>query len=231
MTPSSGDVTRRLLRDQIYDVILEAILDGTLEPGEVLHDDALASWLGASRTPIREALTKLAERGVVEFVPHRYTRVAPLDLRLIDEGLVVAGMLHEDAVRRTVETLREGDRAQLGALLASAADAQQRGDVRHLGPAIRDFFAVYERATGNRVLVETIDSLFLQVTRFLTPREDFTDPADIIRQLQAIVDATNDLDAKRAGDLTYALYEPTRRRFLTDYRNAPAATTPSPEQA
>lgn len=219
MTPPTGGITRRLLRDQIYDTLLEAILDGTLDPGDVLHDDALTTWLGASRTPIREALSKLAEHGIVEFVPHKYARVAPLDLRLINEGLVAAGMLHEHAVRRTAASLSDEQLAQLREALETAETAQRDGDLKRLGPAIRNFFSPFERATGNQVLVETIDSLFLQVTRFLTPREDFTDPADIIRQLQAISAAAQQHDATLAGDLTYGLYEPTRRRFLAQYRD------------
>lgn len=67
---------RTLLRDRVQEQIREAILDGTLQPGERLRDDDLISWLGASRTPVREALTTLAQEGLIEMVPNRYTRIA-----------------------------------------------------------------------------------------------------------------------------------------------------------
>src|SRR5205809_463025 len=51
-----ADTARTLLRDQAYTRLRDAILDGTLEPGEQLKDAELADWLGLSRTPIREAV-------------------------------------------------------------------------------------------------------------------------------------------------------------------------------
>lgn len=67
---------RKLLRDTVQDKIRDAIMDGTLEPGERLNDDDLIAWLGVSRTPIREALAELARAGLIEMAPNRYTRVA-----------------------------------------------------------------------------------------------------------------------------------------------------------
>src|SRR3954453_18655782 len=72
---------RDLLRDRAYATIRDAIVDGTLQPGEKLKDADLTNWLGLSRTPIREALNRLEQDGLVESAPQRYTRVAPLDRR------------------------------------------------------------------------------------------------------------------------------------------------------
>ncbi|MFL5861293.1 MAG: GntR family transcriptional regulator, partial [Solirubrobacteraceae bacterium] len=55
--------------DAVYDQILEALQQGRLQPGERLHDGHFAAQLGVSRTPIREALLRLRELGVVEFAP------------------------------------------------------------------------------------------------------------------------------------------------------------------
>ena len=53
-------------------------MDGTLAPGERLRDQELCEWLGLSRTPVREALSRLEQDGLVETAPQRYTQVAPL---------------------------------------------------------------------------------------------------------------------------------------------------------
>jgi DNA-binding GntR family transcriptional regulator len=58
-------VDRHLLRDNAYTMLCEAIVDGTLQPGEPLHDEELCGWLGLSRTPLRDALSRLAEDGLV----------------------------------------------------------------------------------------------------------------------------------------------------------------------
>ncbi len=67
---------RKLLRDVVYEKMLAALRDGTLEHGERLNDDELVAWLGVSRTPIREAIAKLVDVGLVEMEANRYTRVA-----------------------------------------------------------------------------------------------------------------------------------------------------------
>lgn len=220
MAASNAPIKRRLLRDEAYEQILGAILDGTLEPGETLHADALQEWIGTSRTPMREALTKLAEHGVVELVAHKYTRVAPLDFRVINEGMFASGTLHEFAARQVVGTMSNERLKELRAFADTAVKAQRDGDIVALGPAIRDFFLVFEKATGNDVLVETVESLNLQLLRFLTPRDELTDTSVIVEQIVAIADAAESGDATRTGDLIHALYEPTRTNFLKLYRDA-----------
>lgn len=69
------EAPRQLIRDIVYDRIRTEILSGQLEPGERLNDDDLTSWLGVSRTPIREALARLAADGLIDIAPNRYTRI------------------------------------------------------------------------------------------------------------------------------------------------------------
>lgn len=221
MTPhtrTSKPLSRRLLRDEVYDTILDAIINGTLEPGEVLHDEALLTWLGTSRTPVREALTRLAEDGVVEFVPHKYTRVAPLDFRAINEAIYVSGVLHEHAARSIVGQLSDDDLIELQRYADDTQRAFDNDELVSLGPAIRDFFLTFERATPNHMLVETVESLSLQLLRFLTPREGLTGIPEIVARIREINDAAHVGDAELAGDLIHALYEPTRQAFLTTFR-------------
>jgi DNA-binding GntR family transcriptional regulator len=71
---------RRLLREDAQLALRGLIVDGVLAPGEVLRDGAIADWLGCSRTPVREALGRLHDIGLVEMAPNRFTRVAPLDI-------------------------------------------------------------------------------------------------------------------------------------------------------
>jgi len=86
--------SRTLLRDQAYVRLRDAILDGTLEPGEQLKDAEIAEWLGLSRTPIREALARLEEYGLVETAPNRYTRVTPLSAGDARDAFSVVAALH-----------------------------------------------------------------------------------------------------------------------------------------
>ncbi|WIE70312.1 GntR family transcriptional regulator [Curtobacterium sp. MCLR17_054] len=71
----AADEPRQLIRDVAYTRIRDEILNGQLEPGERLNDDELTAWLQVSRTPIREAIAKLAADGLIEMAPNRYTRI------------------------------------------------------------------------------------------------------------------------------------------------------------
>lgn len=86
---------RRLLRDVVYEQMLHAIEDGTLEAGERLNDDELTSWLGVSRTPVREAIARLESEGLVEMAANRYTRVASVTGAAHDEAAALLAALHE----------------------------------------------------------------------------------------------------------------------------------------
>src|SRR4051794_41939537 len=68
---------RDLLRDRTYHALRNAIVDGTLAPGERLRDAELTRWLGLSRTPVREPLARLELDGLGETAPQRFTRATP----------------------------------------------------------------------------------------------------------------------------------------------------------
>src|SRR5919198_355630 len=108
-----AETARTLLRDQAYVRLRDAILDGTLEPGEQLRDAELAEWLGLSRTPIREALARLEGYGLVETSPNRYTRVAPLSGRDARDAFSVVAALHALAAVLSVGRISEDELAEM----------------------------------------------------------------------------------------------------------------------
>lgn len=80
------------LADQIFDIVGNAIVEGTLEPGEKVNDKELAAALGISRTPVREALQRLTWVGLVEVAPSRYTRVTEITEEMVHSTLEHIGM-------------------------------------------------------------------------------------------------------------------------------------------
>ncbi|MEM9976774.1 MAG: GntR family transcriptional regulator [Cyanobacteria bacterium P01_D01_bin.2] len=78
--PQTDVLSRTFIRDDVYVSLRDWIVRGELEPGEKLKDKELASRLGVSRMPIREALRKLEDEGLVETAANRWTRVAPITL-------------------------------------------------------------------------------------------------------------------------------------------------------
>jgi len=119
---------RKLLRDVVYDKMLAALRDGTLQHGERLNDDELVAWLGVSRTPIREAIAKLVDIGLVEMEANRYTRVATPTL---DDWVTASRALvgfFELSLRWGVPEYSDADVKDLNRLLGRADDLRKVRD-------------------------------------------------------------------------------------------------------
>jgi DNA-binding GntR family transcriptional regulator len=150
-------VDRSLLRDRAYRILRDAIISGELEPGAVIRDQELAASVGLSRTPVREALSRLANEGLVETKPHSWTRVTPLLVREVRDALIVVRAMHELAVRLAVPLMSSGDYAQMRAANHRFAAALEVGDVQGALDADDAVHDVPIAVVGNRVIAATIE--------------------------------------------------------------------------
>ena len=91
------------LADRVYSRVRALILSGELSPGESLRQEALAEGLGTSRTPLREALNRLASEGLIELRPHRSAVVAPFTQREIEADYEARRILEPAAARLAAE--------------------------------------------------------------------------------------------------------------------------------
>src|SRR5690348_10871389 len=122
-------VGRVLLRDQATDRIREAIVAGELAPGSVIKDAALADRLGLSVAPVRVALARLVDEGLVEAKPQSHTRVTPLVVRQVRDAAVVVRAMHELAAREAAGRVTDDDVAAMRAANERFAAAGAAGDV------------------------------------------------------------------------------------------------------
>ncbi|WP_066521443.1 GntR family transcriptional regulator [Curtobacterium ammoniigenes] len=207
--PRSEPTEHQLLRDTVREKIHDAIMDGTLEPGERLNDDELIAWLGVSRTPIREALSQLARAGLIEMAPNRYTRVTTPNPAEVIESLQTLGVLFGGVVRLAVPRL-EGP-AKKGVL--SAIDALVRDMEAHDVVSVnRDSLALFTRYVeecGNpslvRVCKDTMDGL---VYRLRLPQLDtLVDWDRMIEDFRSLRTATEAGDAIEAELATEAIHQ------------------------
>lgn len=146
-----------LLREGVYLRLRDAIVDGTLAPGETVRDQELAAWLGVSRTPVREALLKLSDAGLVYAAPGRSTTVAALEVAAIRDAQAVVGAMHRLAVLSAVtrltseqlDTMREANRRFQAAI--------ERGDVEAAVRADDQFHAVPVQVAANAALASVLE--------------------------------------------------------------------------
>lgn len=141
----------RLLSEAVFEHIGAAIVDGTLAEGEVLRDADLQRWLGVSRTPIREALSRLALLGLVETAPSRFTRVTFVDEDLVRDTLVYAGFMAGLSVRIAVPRLSDDDVTAAVAMLNDVIDANESDDHERLFDTARVLVRFMADRAGNQV--------------------------------------------------------------------------------
>ncbi len=144
--------SRTFLRESVLSRLTSAILDGTLAPGTRLRDDELTEWLGVSRAPIREAIDRLSDLGLVELSPKRFTRVASVSPRLYVDSAAVWAALVARGMQRGILRFpadRIGDLEAMNAELAAT-------DPRDFppGPTVIDRFvaAILEHCPNERLL-------------------------------------------------------------------------------
>jgi DNA-binding GntR family transcriptional regulator len=157
-------IARVPLSDEVYRQVLQRVQRGQIPAGTRVRDADLAAQLGVSRTPVREALHRLARDGVLESSVGRGFRVRPLDPAELREVGALLGSLESLALRLSpepsaerLERLRELDRRL----------EQTRGDAAHCLDLEDEWHRVLLEACPNRRLLELIASLRQVPRRYL----------------------------------------------------------------
>ncbi|HWM16030.1 MAG TPA: GntR family transcriptional regulator [Microbacterium sp.] len=148
---------RSLLRDDVFRRLRDAIVDGTFAPGEQLKDGELAEWLGVSRTPVREALLRLAQGGLVFAQPGRSTVVSAMDHRALRDARDVVAAMHELAVRASIADLTEADVNAMRDANGRFREAVESGDVESALRADDEFHGVAVTVAGNSALMAVLE--------------------------------------------------------------------------
>jgi GntR family transcriptional regulator, rspAB operon transcriptional repressor len=124
----SGVRRRRAGRGQAYHLLRDAIVSGELEPGRQLSENELATRLGVSRTPVREALVRLRDDRLVEIVPQLGTFVTQISEAAVADAYFVREALECAAVREAAVHAQKDDVAALRAMIARQDDVRAAGD-------------------------------------------------------------------------------------------------------
>ena len=192
-------VQRRLLRDNAYTALRDAIVDGMLLPGERLHDDELCGWLGLSRTPVRNALSRLEDDGLVECRPQRYTRVTPLSRLQIRELFPVLAVTHALATELAVPRLSVAEIVRLEQENDAFLRALRARDGASAHSADERFHAVFVAAAANREIVRVLERLAPRVRRLAHHLRQALPDRRSVAQHQAIVARARSGDALGAA--------------------------------
>lgn len=122
------------LPEVVYRALRRAILNGVFAPGQMLRQEEVASKLGVSRSPLREALPRLEAEGMVVLQPRRGYAVATLDLDAIREAFDLRGLLETELALRSISHRTEADIAKIYAVISEMApltNATSDSEVAH----------------------------------------------------------------------------------------------------
>jgi DNA-binding GntR family transcriptional regulator len=194
----------RSLRERVYGALRDAIVTGELAPGQRLRDQLLAAQLGVSRTPVREALQRLDDEGLVQTSPRALTRVAPLDAQAARDAFPIVAVLHALAARQGVSRLAAHDVAEMRAAneaLAAEVAAVERATILQAIQADDRFHAVLLRAAANVEIVRTLERIMPKVRRLEYAQFGSLAGYKSVQQHAAIIAACQRDDAQTVASL------------------------------
>jgi DNA-binding GntR family transcriptional regulator len=148
--------TRELLADRAYSELRDRIVTLKIAPGAPINEDQLGEELEMGRTPVREAIKRLALENLVTVFPRRGTFASEINITDLAHISDVRIQLEGHAAYRAAERLTDAQRTELDRLLAELADSQGSDDVEALMALDARVHRFIYRCAGNPYLEDTL---------------------------------------------------------------------------
>ena len=159
---------RSVLSAQVSKVIVKGLLEGRLKPGDRLIENDLVDLLGVSRSPVREALTELAQSGVIIREPGRGGRIREWTKEDLEDLFGVRGELEGYAARLAAPKFNEAHRAKAEKIIAAMRKAAGKEDFLGMIELDMEFHQLLWSTSGNQLLQNVLEGLSQQFRFFLT---------------------------------------------------------------
>lgn len=154
------------IREITYEALKDAIIAGTILPGERIVESSFAKRLNISRTPIREALRKLEQDGLVEYTPRKGVIVKSLDREDIEEIYMIREVLEALALRKAIVNVTAEDIADLRATLRIVEEHVANDEIETASKHSREIHMRMYRLSGLERLVNILNTLDEYMDRF-----------------------------------------------------------------
>lgn len=201
-----GDGVASSLADQAYIAIRDLIVTLELPPGAPVREPELVVQLGIGRTPVREALRRLAQERLVEVFPRRGMFVTTVDVRDLVRLCEVRAVLEPEAALLAAERATQADLDELQDLLAVLELRRRREDRWLIELDQRIHRAIY-RASHNQFLAETLEQYYTHALRIWMLALARTDLGAAVHEHGELLDAILRGRGDRAAELMRAHVE------------------------
>lgn len=156
------------LSDQIYTILRRAIVTGTMAPGAVIDDHEISRRLGLSRTPVREAVKKLSDEGLIDVRAQSGTFVAEIDRAQVEEAYIVRIALECESVARAAPLMRDEHLQNLEDIIGRHKVALARSRFDEAIGHDDDFHRYIAQISGLAMLWKMVDTCKAQMDRCRT---------------------------------------------------------------
>lgn len=215
MTVDAGTATlaHTPVSDRIYQALRQDIMRCEIAPGTTLDAAAIADRYGVSKTPVRDAMQKLAADGLVNILPRSGYRVAPITFQAVHEILDMRAAIGPHVARQAARHATPADIAELRKIVVQYAAPMDIGAMQQVA---RRFHIAIARCSRNNRMVSLSENLFDELERLLRFAIDFTvKSGEHSDEHSALVDAIEAGDGDRAAAIETA-HIAGSRQFLID---------------
>jgi DNA-binding GntR family transcriptional regulator len=190
----------RPLRDQIYPIVRNLLLTGAIKPGEIIDEKAIAVELHVSRTPVREAVKRLADERLVEVAAQSATRAARIDRKEIEESFLIRRALEMESAAQAAPRMNQDHADHLAEILNAHGRAVERRNYIEAIARDDEFHRYITEISSLPRLWRTIEISKAQIDRcrhLMLPREGQAEAT--LEQHREIIRALNSRDPARAA--------------------------------
>ena len=207
------------LRDVVFNTLRQAILKGELKPGERLLEIALAERLGVSRTPVREAMRKLEQEGLVVMIPRRGAQVASITEKDLNDVLEVRIALENVAIEKACKLITEDELGRLWVAAKEFEKTKAEGNLVRLAETDVVFHEIIYQASDNKRLNQVLNNLREQMYRYRVEYlKDEQTRNLLVSEHEELVKAIREGDVQKAQDISFHHLENQRKAIIRTIR-------------
>ncbi|WP_313526647.1 GntR family transcriptional regulator [Shinella sp.] len=186
--------------DLVYEALRKAIIEGKIVEGDSLRQEEIAQMFNTSRIPVREALSRLEQHGLITTQRYKGAVVAGLSIEEIDEIFEFRALIEAEVMRLAVPNL---DRATLDKARGYCDAFDRETDPHRWGEINRQFHTTLYEASGRPYYLQNVQSSLDRIDRYLRAQLTFTNGVPRAgREHEAILAACEKGDADLASRLT-----------------------------
>ncbi len=160
------DSKSQSLEEMVYARLEEEILIGKLAEGESLGEIVISERLGVSRTPVRGALHRLSEEGLVEIIPNKGARVVGINLDDLVDIYKIRERLEGLASALATERITDAELSELENTVDLTEFYIKKGDTEHIRELDTVFHSIIYKASGSRFLSRTLSELHNKIKSY-----------------------------------------------------------------